>query len=615
MSFLYPLGLLGLIGIPVLIAVYIIKSKYTEQTVSSTFLWTLSERFLRKKNPVSKLTGIISLILQILSVAIISLLIAHPIIVLPDSANEYCFIIDGSASMNMQENGKSRFEDGKERIASIIDESVEGSVYSLIYSADTTVLVYERLDDKEIATELLMELECSHGEENFSKAQVAAQKYFNENPSLLTYFVTDKPYRQNKNVTLINVSKTEQNSAITDLTHIWAGETLTVEGKATSYRSDTTVTLELYINESDTPVATASLFLKQAKPTPFTIVGSADNFDSFRVKIKEEDSLSLDNTFCAFNPKSGTVYKTLIVSDTPFFIRSAIEVFLESDIDVISTEEYESYTGTGYGLYIFDSFSPDELPRTGAVWFINPQTSVKGSGFSVLGRATQDNDALTLSDETSSFARVLKADLTGNEIRSSHYVQCSLYKNFTSIYSYHNNPVIFAGTNDYGNREVVIAFDLHDSILPLLFDYSILIRNFLNFSFPDIVEQNAFCVGEEIDINVVSGCETIKVESPEGEISYLNTDMGVAKYVPLTVGTHTVTLIFKDKQIEIDVFVFLSESERVPNLLAKDFSLSGVAESGGYDGKYDPMVVLFIALAVIFFADWVVYCYEKYQLR
>ncbi|MBO5510612.1 MAG: BatA domain-containing protein [Clostridia bacterium] len=95
MSFLYPLGLLGLIGIPILILVYIIKSKYTEQTVASTYLWTLSERFLKRKRRPSPLAGIISLILQILAVTLISLAIAHPIITVPDSANEYCFILDG----------------------------------------------------------------------------------------------------------------------------------------------------------------------------------------------------------------------------------------------------------------------------------------------------------------------------------------------------------------------------------------------------------------------------------------------------------------------------------------------------------------------------------------
>ena len=67
MSFLYPLGLLGLIGVPLLILIYILRSKYNEQTVPSTYLWILSEKFFKRRNPLSGLTGIISLILQILT--------------------------------------------------------------------------------------------------------------------------------------------------------------------------------------------------------------------------------------------------------------------------------------------------------------------------------------------------------------------------------------------------------------------------------------------------------------------------------------------------------------------------------------------------------------------
>ena len=110
MSFLYPLGLLGLLGIPVLIIIYIIKSKYTEQTVSSTYLWILSEKFLKRRNPLNRLTGIISLILQILAVTAISLAIAHPMITIPDSANDYFFILDGSGSMRMRARFLSRVQ-------------------------------------------------------------------------------------------------------------------------------------------------------------------------------------------------------------------------------------------------------------------------------------------------------------------------------------------------------------------------------------------------------------------------------------------------------------------------------------------------------------------------
>ena len=38
MSFLSPIGLLGLIGIPILILIYIIKSKYQERVIASTYI-------------------------------------------------------------------------------------------------------------------------------------------------------------------------------------------------------------------------------------------------------------------------------------------------------------------------------------------------------------------------------------------------------------------------------------------------------------------------------------------------------------------------------------------------------------------------------------------------
>ena len=110
MRFLYPLGLLGLIGVPILIIIYIIKNKYTEQTIPSTYLWELSERFLKRKKRVNPLAGLLRLILQLIMVTCLSFALAHPIVVLPNEAQELCILVDVSGSMNMSVGGESRLD-------------------------------------------------------------------------------------------------------------------------------------------------------------------------------------------------------------------------------------------------------------------------------------------------------------------------------------------------------------------------------------------------------------------------------------------------------------------------------------------------------------------------
>ena len=178
MSFLYPLGLLGLIAIPVLILIYILKRKYTEQVITSTYLWTLSERFLKHKNPISRITGIISLILQILVVVFISLAIANPVFVLKGRANDYCFVLDGSGSMNIVSDGSTRFEKGKDWIEDAILSSADGSFYTFVTTGETTEVVFKDIDDKKSAIEKLKAVQPSQVASDYTNALTVAQNYF-----------------------------------------------------------------------------------------------------------------------------------------------------------------------------------------------------------------------------------------------------------------------------------------------------------------------------------------------------------------------------------------------------------------------------------------------------
>ena len=617
MTFLYPLGLLGLIGIPILIIIYIIKSKYMEQTVSSTYLWTLSERFIKRKNPISKLAGIISLILQLLIVAIISVSIAHPIISIPDSANEYCFILDASGSMNMEAEGKTRFEAGKEKIASTIDSATNGSIYSLIYVGDTTSVVFEKTDNKEVATLLLSELKPAYDDTDTADAIRIAQGYFNENPSLKAYFVTDKFFTINNNITIQNVSKNESNCAIKDASYTLTNGELSVIGSAVSYGGASPLTFKLYVNDEEAPRAEAG-FLVTEKSSKFNLsCKDVDSVSKIKIVFSEEDSLSLDNEYVIFNQKSENSYKTLLVSDEPFFVRSAVEAILNTKIDVLTTKEYLENKVSGYGLYIFDSFNPGELPKDGTVWLMNMDSSIEKSGFSVQGaQELAEGVELELSKDSSSTTKKLIKDMLGDDIYvAGEFMKYGLYRSFTSVLTYQGNSLVFAGTNDLGNRQVVFAFDLNNSNIALKSDYLVLMRNLIDFSFPEVVEKTSYHCGEDVEINVLANCDSIKVESPFQNVSYLDAGSAVATLKLTEVGEYTVTMQIGDNQRVIKLYSAMNENERAPLSHQDEIQLTGEAREGGFDGKYDPLTILFIALIVVFLADWMVYCYEKCKLR
>ena len=200
MRFIYPLGLLGLIGVPILVLIYILRSKYNEQTVASTYLWTLSEKFFKRRNPLSGITGIISLILQILMVAFLSLAIARPIFTVPESASEYCFLLDASGSMNTMSGLKTRFEKGKDYIEDTINSASLGSSYTLVYLSNEGSVIYEQVTDKKIALSMLEDLNCTDCPSDDEDALEIAQSYFDRNSSTLVYFVTDKDYDHSENL-------------------------------------------------------------------------------------------------------------------------------------------------------------------------------------------------------------------------------------------------------------------------------------------------------------------------------------------------------------------------------------------------------------------------------
>ena len=142
-----------------------------------------------------------------------------------------------------------------------------------------------------------------------------------------------------------------------------------------------------------------------------------------------------------------------------------------------------------------------------------------------------------------------------------------------------------------------------------------IVYNLINYSFPDVLESFDYIAGEEVRINCPVGCEDIRVDTPSGESLFLDGGTAIASFICDEVGEYTLTVTASGRAVEYRIHSALPESERMPITASQDFSIQGEAVDGGLDGIYKDLTVIFILLALVFLADWTVYCYEKYQLR
>ena len=614
MTFLYPLGLLGLLAIPVIILIYILQSKYTEQTVPSNYLWHLSEKFLKRKNPFSGLSGIISLILQILTVVAISLAVARPIFILPGAANDYCFVLDASGSMHTMEGKHSRYELAQEEIEDVIRASADGSSYTLIAVSDEAVTVFEGVRDKKTAISLVQSTTPTHKTTTHATLLSTAQRAFDANRASLIYLVSDKGYNTHANVNVIDVgSEDVANLAVFEATHTQGGGRLLVDATVLSFTTDADVTVELFVDDTLADTKTINVAKNGEAVVSFDV--PCTHFRSWRVQIATADAYTPDNAITTYNLKSDKTYSTLIISDTGFFFEAVIDALVDSTVETVTPEQYEKVTEQ-YGLYIFDNCQPDTLPD-GAVWLINADRSITDAGFGVRGKISLGlPDVIEKSKSTATAVRHLLRGVDGKDIYISNYVKYSgMYLNFATLFSYDSNPLIFAGTNGLGNRQVVFGFDLHESDFALSTDFVILLRNLLEYSFPNVIEETNYTVGEEAIINILPNAAELKAVSPSGADIYMESDGATATILLDEVGTYTVSHVLGGEEHTYSIWAGAHPDESRPATNEDDFSLSGEQIHANIDGTYNPLTLILICLAILFLADWGVYCYEKYQLR
>ena len=259
MSWLTPLGFLGLIGLLVLILIYIIKPNYQNKIISSTFVWKLSLKYKKNKLPISKLRNILILICQILVIVIASMMLAQPYFAEEDETTsaKKVFVLDASASMMAKVNlEETRFDRALFEIEEEIEKTLklENSEVSIILAHDNASFLIQQANAlaKGEITEVLTDLKasaaneqaCTYGDADIIGAMKLAEKLTAFTPDVEVILYTDTYYIDAGNVTVKNVNGEQDfNVAVLDARMIKFDNRYTLEVDVVCYGQNRNVTV------------------------------------------------------------------------------------------------------------------------------------------------------------------------------------------------------------------------------------------------------------------------------------------------------------------------------------------------------------------------------------
>ncbi|NJL35090.1 MAG: VWA domain-containing protein, partial [Chloroflexaceae bacterium] len=134
MSLLAPLALIGaaIIG-PLIVAMYLLKLRREDRTVSSTFLWRRMVRDVEANAPWQRLRPNWLLFLQLLIMLLLVLALARPFFFTQGIAGRnLVIIIDRSASMGAIDEDTSRLAAAKQQAIQLVDQLPDGGRATII---------------------------------------------------------------------------------------------------------------------------------------------------------------------------------------------------------------------------------------------------------------------------------------------------------------------------------------------------------------------------------------------------------------------------------------------------------------------------------------------------
>lgn len=504
MNFLYPWAFAGLISIPAIIAMYLLKQNYTEYRNSSNFLWAKAASTAFAQKPWQKLRKEILMILQIIAAFLIVLALAGPFAVKEGKAESYILVLDASLSMQAEhESGKSRFDYAKKVLEDTVANAPLNGKFALVVAKKEASVAVNFTNDKKDIINKLKEIEVSNSyaeEEGISRLVTSLYQQSESE----VYVFSDYGFNfNNLPVTNFEAGGAADNTAITLMSNSTDADKIVSLVKIKNYGKNVVQnSVALYGDGALIDVKDFQIMAGEETNVFFTNVPLGTKL--LMAKLTNADILPIDDIYYDTVQQAG-IQKAVIFSERNIFMENVLS--LMPSVEVYKGDINNIDNISGYYLYIFDGVLPEELPKDGHLLIFNPPEHNKF----IHTEGEQEVSALFVKD--SRFLNFIEALDFG--ISRARVMEEPVWAN--TVVSSDIGPLIVAGEYN-GQKQVIFSFDLHNSDFPLKKEFPIFMHNLVEWFIPQkVYEGDKLVVGQRVHLNTYPSSESIKIVSPLGE--------------------------------------------------------------------------------------------------
>jgi len=529
MAFLAPLALISTLVIgPIIVAMYLLKLRREERTVSSTFLWQRMVRDVEANAPWQKLRRNILLLLQLLLLLLLALALARPFFPTTGIAGRnLILIIDRSASMGATDTPPSRLAAAQRQAIALVDQLPDGGRATVIAAGGQMEVPAAATTDRRQLRDAINSITLqTGGGSDLAQALTLAAALSSREPESEVAIISDgnvkipTDLKMPATVRYFPIGQRGDNVAISALALQPSAAGQTLFAQATNYGSAPAGRrMDIYLDGALFNAYNLSLLGGRdqsvvAEVPPQVHVVEARLVDESRTDALPED----DHAWAVSNIGEGTTLR--VIGPGNRFLETALTLLPDVKMTLVpSTTATFTETAAQVPLTILDGVVPPTLPP-GNLFFIAPPRSTEF--FSVTGQT--DFPALRPSPGEEPLLRNISLSeisvLKANRLVPGAWARV--------IVDGDGGPMLLAGERD-GRRIVVLAFSLQQSDLPLQVAFPLLISNIVGYLAPGSGAEAAQLVpGQPLAIPVDASITEVRVTQPDNTVVRITPQNGQA---------------------------------------------------------------------------------------